>query len=166
MSDSKDIEHRAEQLARKWLSDPKFLQVKVTELAARVEQLEGELQPFTGGDETLYSIANVADRLRLPYFNPSGEQQVMGQNVMHALLMWDGIIVDRGAEGYRLAKRYQRYGKTVSSIYKVKRTGEMKHRDQVKFTGEGLAYLQKRYNDDTRVYRVERWAGKMRFKAE
>jgi len=163
--EEKDLQRRVEELAEQKLRDPVFLQRKLGAVLEANRELKERQEQIFGSDRS-YSMARVAEHLELEYFDPSDELQNMGQNILHRLFVHDSIIVTRGAEGYRLASRYEKkIGKTISHVYTTKR-GVDRVRDSVQFNGKGLEYLMKRYRKDSRIFRMRRWAGVVRFTAE
>jgi len=167
MSDKEEIEKRVEAEVERRLRDPGYLQTKMLVLVRENAELKGE-NAIIYENRDDYSMARVAEHLQIPYLPENeGKSRVMGQNILHLLFEAEGIIVSRGAEGYRMSKAYQDrgYGHTKSHYYQTK-AGQTRVTDHVVFSGKGLELLTKKYKDDNRLFRMERWAGYARLVIE
>ena len=88
-----------------------------------------------------------ADSIILDYITEKGKIKRMGRNYIIEVLKYDGII-RQDYEGYKLHSAFKEYGRT--------QTSEVSGRiyTSIKFSAKGIAYLEKRYNQDKRTWSV------------
>lgn len=91
----------------------------------------------------------VADSVILFYSPERGKHKKrMGRNYMIQVLKHDRIIFE-DRNGFKLYAAYKEYGRTQTS----EKNGFIK--TSVKFSAKGIAYLEKKYNEDNRTWKVE-----------
>jgi len=94
-------------------------------------------------------VSEVAERIRIPYIDPSGKRKLMGLHYFCKLLTKDKILLEK-ATGYGLYSDCSTILKNNSKIVSSEKNGFI--RSSVKFNAVALEWLDEKYSNDTRVW--------------
>ena len=151
-----EVEKRLSDIVR---SDPKMVieayEKENTRLKSELIEVQSELAETKYkwakflDSEGYMDVSEVAERIKVPYIDPSGKRQFMGRSHFCQLLRLDRILLHKST-GYGL---YADCNKTIKENSKVVTNDHNGHiKSSVKFNSRALEYLDDKYSNDDRVW--------------
>lgn len=133
---------------RAYAAENERLQIELDSTRAELVETKHKWSKFLDS-EGLMDVSEVAERIRVPYIDPSGKRQHMGLHYFCKLLSIDGILLHKSS-GYGLYKNCPKVIRDNSKVINSVQNGYNK--SSVKFNARALEWLDDKYSADERVW--------------